>query len=518
MTHEERHKLKTIKKVLGTVFNRFFIMVLLIMIQFGWIAVKLVELADYSQVITVIFTVISAIMALFVVYRNDNPAYKMGWVLLICLLPVLGATMYLFFGNKRPSRTIRKKVYPVEHAHRDDARQEMPLIEEKDVRVRKTMEYISKFGPYPAWKNTSTRYYKSGEDAFVDMLEDLEKAEHFIFLEYFIVGTGKMWNKIFRILKRKAAAGVDVRFIYDDFGSIQKVPITFAAHLEKNGIKVLPFNPVKPIASLVYNNRDHRKILVVDGYIGYSGGFNLADEYINEEERFGYWKDTGVRLEGDAVWNYTFMFLNLWNAYRKTEDDYSMFRPYIYGPKKQESDGIVQPYSDSPLDDENLGENVYLEIVNRATDYLYIFTPYLIVDSEMMTCLQLASKRGVDVRIVTPAIPDKKIVFRLTRSYYRPLIKAGIRIYEFTPGFIHAKSFISDDKVGVVGSINVDYRSLFLHFECGTLMSGCSALSGLKQDCLDTFDVSKEIGLEDTRTSFIGILFDSVLRLLSPLM
>lgn len=510
--------MKKIKTVLGIIFNRFFIMVLIILAQFAWLAVELLKLADYSEVISIAFMILSALMALFVVYRNDNPAYKMGWVLLICLLPVLGSAMYLFFGNKRPSRSIRKKVHPVEQAHLNDARQEMDLEEEKDVRVRRTMEYISDKGPYPAWDNTSTRYYKSGEDAFEDMLVDLEKAEHFIFMEYFIVSTGKMWDQIFEILKRKAAAGVDVRFIYDDFGSIQKVPIIFAQYLEKHGIKVLPFNPVKPIASLVYNNRDHRKILVVDGYIGYSGGFNLADEYINEEKRFGYWKDTGIRLEGDAVWNFTYMFLNLWNAYKQEESDYDMFRPHVYGKDRVESDGIVQPYSDSPLDDENLGENVYLEIINQATEYVYIFTPYLIVDNEMMTCLKLAAKRGVDVRIVTPSIPDKKIVFRLTRSYYRPLISAGVRIYEFTPGFIHAKSFISDDKLGVVGSINVDYRSFFLHFECGILMSGSDALKDLKKDCLHTFEISREIRLEDCRTSFIGILFDSVLRLLSPLM
>ena len=288
-----------------------------------------------------------------------------------------------------------------------------------------------------------------------------------------------MWDGIFAILKEKAAAGVDVRITFDDVGSINKTPKRFISSLAQHGIKVLPFNPLTPIASLIYNNRDHRKILVIDGYIGYSGGFNIADEYINEVVRFGHWKDTGIRLEGHAVWNFTVMFLNMWNAFKKTEEDYETFRPHICHPEEFGSDGIIQPYSDSPLDDENMGENVYLEILSQAEDYVYIFTPYLIIDNEMQTALSLAAKRGVDVRIVTPAIPDKKMVFRLTRSYYRPLIKAGVRIYEYTPGFIHAKSYLSDDRIGVVGTINMDYRSLFLHFECGTLMIGCEALYDL---------------------------------------
>ncbi len=311
---------------------------------------------------------------------------------------------------------------------------------------------------------------------------------------------------------------MDVRITFDDVGSINKTPKRFISSLAQHGIKVLPFNPLTPIASLIYNNRDHRKILVIDGYIGYSGGFNIADEYINEVVRFGHWKDTGIRLEGHAVWNFTVMFLNMWNAFKKTEEDYETFRPHICHPEEFGSDGIIQPYSDSPLDDENMGENVYLEILSQAEDYVYIFTPYLIIDNEMQTALSLAAKRGVDVRIVTPAIPDKKMVFRLTRSYYRPLIKAGVRIYEYTPGFIHAKSYLSDDRIGVVGTINMDYRSLFLHFECGTLMIGCEALYDLKRDCVNTFSLSKEIHHEDCRRGFFGVLFDGVLRVLSPLL
>lgn len=505
-------------KAVNKVFNRLTITVALILVQLFWFGVMLLKLTEYASWISVVFTVGAALMALFIIWRDDNPAYKIGWILLVCLLPILGATMYAFFGNKRPSKSLKHKIEPQEAIHREDLRQEDDLGEITSTRLLDTIRYIAEKGPYPAWTDTQSRYYSVGDDAFPEMLEDLKKAKHFIFMEYFILAEGEMWQEIFAVLKEKAAEGVDVRIIYDDVGSINRTPKRFLSILAENGIKVLPFNPLTPIASLIYNNRDHRKILVIDGYIAYSGGFNIADEYINRIVRFGHWKDTGIRLEGHGVWNFTVMFLNMWNAFVKTDTDYSKFRPHVHHPTEFGSDGIVQPYADSPLDDENMGENVYLEILSQAEDYVYIFTPYLIIDNEMKTSLVLAAKRGVDVRIVTPAIPDKKMVFRLTRSYYEPLIKAGVKIYEYTPGFIHAKSYISDDKIGVVGTINMDYRSLFLHFECGTLMIGCEALQDLKKDCLQTIAQSREIRHEDCRRGFFGLLFDSVLRVISPLL
>ena len=426
---------KGTKKGLGNVLNRFAIMTLLILVQFGVFVVLLLELGDYTKWVSVLFTVLAVMMALFVIYRDDNPAYKIGWILLICLFPILGASMYAMVGNKRPSRRIKEKLEPVEKEH-------LPLLVgghlelgNIDSRLEGTVRYIEERGPYPPWDCTKTEYYSLADDAFRELINDLRQAQSFIFLEYFIVATGSMWDEIFQILKDKAASGVDVRLIYDDVGSINKIPVTFPRKLEEAGIKVLAFNPLRPVASLVYNNRDHRKILVIDGKIAYSGGFNIADEYINREERFGHWKDTGLRLEGKAVWNYTVMFLNMWNAFMPTDKDYLQFRPYFWDESFNHlNDGIVQPYSDSPLDDERIGEDVYLEIINQAKKYVYIFTPYLILDNEMITALQLAAKRGVDVRIVTPGIPDKKLVFRLTKSYYKPLLKAGIRIYQYTPG------------------------------------------------------------------------------------
>lgn len=508
----------TLAKGFNKIFNRLTITVALILIQMGWLGLMILQLATYAIWIYLLFIAIAALMCLFIVWRDDNPAYKMGWILLVCLLPVLGVTMYVFFGNKRPSKSLKRKIDVLDRLQNDNLTQEEDLGEIMGNRLLNTVNYIGSRGPYPAWTDTASRYYALGDDAYPDMLEDLAGAEHFIFMEYFIIAEGEMWNSISEILKRKAAEGVDVRLIYDDLGSINTFSARETAALREEGVKVLAFNPLKPFASLVYNNRDHRKILVVDGHTAYSGGFNLADEYINRIQRFGHWKDTGIRIRGHAVWNFTVMFLKMWNSFRPTEEDYSPFRPHVHHPDEFGSDGIIQPYADSPLDDENIGENVYLEILSQAEDYVYIFTPYLIIDNEMKTSLELAAKRGVDVRIVTPAIPDKKTIFRLSRSYYRPLMKAGVRIYEYTPGFMHAKSYLSDDKIGVVGTINMDYRSLFLHFECGTLLIGCQALYDLKKDCEAVFGVSREMHQEDCRRGFFGVLADSLLRVLSPLL
>jgi len=511
--------IERLKKGMNRVLNPLTVTGLLILIQVGYFVLIIANLSANSYWFTVVFSAAAVVMALYVIWRDDNPAYKMGWLILICLLPILGATMYLFFGNKRPAKPLMRKIEPMELAHRKDLEQKEILDHCVECpRTRDTINYVVNHGPYPAWKNTKTRYYPLADYAYPELLEDLEKAEHTIFMEYFIISEGGMWRGIFDILKRKAEQGVDVRLIYDDFGSLPTMPKKFVKELKSAGIKVHAFNPLKPILSLIYNNRDHRKMTIIDGYICYTGGFNLADEYINEEERFGHWKDSGLRLEGDAVWNYTVMFLTMWNAFVPTEIGFGAYKPHVHHPEPFESDGLVQPYSDTPLDEENVGENVYLEILNQAKDYVYIFTPYLVIDSEMQTALSMAAKRGVDVRLVTPGIPDKKMVFRLTRSYYRPLIKAGVRIYEYKPGFIHAKSFLADDQIGVVGTINMDYRSLYLHFECATLMLGCDALNGLKKDCLETFERSKEVKIEDTKQTFFGILLDGLLRAMSPLM
>lgn len=507
-----------IKRFFSKIFSRLVITAFIVLVQALWLVAAITRLSEYGEITSAVFTILAAIMALFVIYRNDSGAYKLGWILLICLVPILGTLMYAFFGNKRPSRRLKRIIEEVESKHKDELRQQERLGELSNSRLQRTVDYVAKEGPYPAWSGTKSKYYSLGDKAFPDLLQDLKNAKHFIFMEYFIIEEGEMWAEIFDILKEKVKEGLDVRVIYDDVGSMDKIPYGFQKKLEAEGVKVVVFNPVRPILNLVYNNRDHRKITVIDGYICHTGGYNLADEYINRVERFGHWKDSGIRLEGEAVWNYTVMFLNIWNAYRKTDTDYSTFAPHVHHPEVFDSDGIVQPFSDSPLDDENVSENVYLEIINQAEEYIYLYTPYLILDAEMLSCLQLAARRGVDVRVVTPGIPDKKLIFRLTRSYYQPLMKAGVKVYEYTPGFIHSKSILADDFIGVVGTINMDYRSLYLHFECGTMMIGSSVLRKLKEDCQLTFSRCHRISEEDTRTGFLGLLFDGVLRVLSPLL
>ena len=346
------------------------------------------------------------------------------------------------------------------------------------------------------------------------MLAAMEKAEKYIFVEFFIISQGRMWDTVHELLRRKAADGVDVRLIYDDTGCATGLPVRYWRKLEAEGIRALAFNPFVPVINLVMNNRDHRKILVVDGKVAFTGGINLADEYINEKRRFGYWRDTGVRLEGPAAWSFTTMFLEFWAANRPQSDERAVPRPEM---PAREGSGLVQPFCDTPVDDECVAKNVYLELINQAQKELFITTPYLILENDLISALCLAAKRGVDVRIYTPGIPDKPTIFQLTRSYFPVLIRAGVKIFSFVPGFLHAKTWLCDGRVAAVGSINLDYRSLYLHFECSALLYGCPALRDIREDMLDLESQCRLVRLSDCRTSGLGMLASAVLRLVAPL-
>ena len=502
-------------KFFSRVLNRATITIALVVLQAAWLLWAFWMFTTGRVWLNGSLKLLSILIVLYLVRKDENSAYKIGWIVLIGVLPLLGGALYLAFGNKAPAKRLRERMQKVEQAHTADLAPQEGQTDTLELSCKNMSRYVERYGPYPAWKNTAAEYFPCGEAMYPKLLADLEQAEKFIFLEFFIVKTGKMWDGVEAILKRKAAEGVDVRLIYDDFGSLLGLPTDFVIRMEKNRIHCIPFNPVVPLVSLVMNHRDHRKIVVIDGNVAYTGGVNLADEYINAEHRFGYWKDAAIRLEGAAVWNFTVMFLNCWNAFRPLETDYAPYAPTRL-PKQQ--DGIVQPYSDSPLDEEPLAETVYLNILSQAKRYVYIYTPYFAVGEEMLDALKNAAKRGVDVRLVLPGIPDKKLVFRLSRSYYVPLIRAGVRIYEYTPGFLHAKCYVSDDRVAVVGSINMDYRSLFLHFECGALLFHNSQVIALRDDVRATLPQCREVQLSDCRTSLPGTLLDSVLRLLSPLM
>jgi len=387
------------------------------------------------------------------------------------------------------------------------------------------VHYLQEYAGFPVYKRTQTTYFNSGESFFARALEELEKAETYIFLEFFILREGKMLNPILDILTKKARQGLDVRVIYDDLGCFMSLPPAFNNTLESRGIKCMVFNPFKPILSSHQNNRDHRKIVSIDGKTAFTGSMNLADEYINARERFGHWKDAAIMLHGDAAWSLTLIFLHMWNLERseREQDDAASFYPWkeadgTIAACPVASDGYVQPYADSPLDKENVGEHVYIQIINNAKKYVYINTPYLVVDDNLLSALTLAAKSGVDVRIITPYRWDKKIVAIVSRSYYRQLIQAGVRVYEYSAGFNHSKTFVSDDRAATVGTTNLDFRSLYLHFECGVWMYNTQSVAGVKEDFLTILPGCKEITLKDCSRNAAQRVVQDVLRIFAPLM
>jgi cardiolipin synthase A/B len=513
--------MRTLSKLHKHLSNRIIIFSILLLIQFLWFVFLLLKLSAHLWWINILLQILSFVALLVIINREDNPTYKLAWAIPIIAFPVLGGMLYLMLGGKKPARKMRMKMdeswQKVSQClcQREDV---LNSIDQLDKVVRGQVEYIKNCSKFPVHGNTTAKYYKSGEENFPDMLESLKNAKHYIFVEYFIIAEGTMWNHILNILKEKAMAGLDVRLIYDDLGCLNLLPRNYKEELAKYNIKCEVFNRVIPIISSMMNHRDHRKIMIIDGYIGFTGGINLADEYINQIHRFGYWKDTGIRLTGEAVHNLTVMFLAMWNSLRKTDEDFQRFKPDYYFKDNFQQDGFIQPYGDSPLDDESVGENVYLNIINSAVRYVYLFTPYLIIDNEMMTALCLAAKRGVDVRIVTPNVPDKKIVFYVTQSYYHQLVESGIKIYQYAPGFLHAKCYICDDKIATVGTINMDYRSLYLHFECGVYLYGASAIKTIKEDFIETINKSVLVNEKLTIRGLPMRLVQSILRLFAPML
>lgn len=510
-------------KLIKRIFNRTTVCVIGILIQIGYMFSLFWTFGTMYTYSYLVFEYVGLVLALMIMNSDMNPSYKIAWIVVILAFPIFGVMFYIFFGNNRSGDRLRKRM------NRFNEEEHLLLPQNDDLvhslhdgsrtAVKQAM-YLYNFGGYPVYTNTSATYFSGGEAKFEALLTELEKAERFIFLEYFIIQEGKMWNTILEILERKAGQGVDVRVVYDDIGCLMTLPFKYYEQLEKKGIKCKVFNEFKPVWSAKMNNRDHRKILVIDGHTAFNGGVNLADEYINEYEKHGRWKDSAVMLKGEAVWSFTMMFLTMWNYLNNSKPasyDYYMPQPKDIEPYR--NGGYVIPYSDSPLDDEPVGENVYLNIINDAKDYVYITTPYLIVDNEMVTALTLASKSGVDVRIITPHIPDKWFVHAVTRAYYKKLTKLGVKIYEYTPGFIHAKNFVSDDRVAVVGTINLDFRSLYLHFECATWMYKTDCIADVKADYLKTLEECQEITYEDCLNVNLFVRIGrALLRLFSPMM
>lgn len=509
-------------KILKFLFSRMVIIGLLILIQLGILVFTIWKLSESFVYLYGLFSAISIFAVIYIVSTKDNPSYKLAWTIPVLLLPVFGGLFYLIFGSRRTTKKFRARMINIHNETSRYLNQDIDVlkeIEEDDKSVANQVRYLNNYAASPMYKNTTTRYLSPGEEFFEELKKELKKAKKYIFMEYFIIHEGVMWDSILEILEEKVKEGVDVRLIYDDMGCLQTLPYKYYEKLRKKGIKCLVFNPFVPFLSVIMNNRDHRKITIIDGHTAFTGGINLADEYINEIVRFGHWKDAALILKGEAVWNLTMMFLQVWKFNCGEKEDYEKYRPSVNYLEAFESDGYVQPYGDSPLDDETVGEYVYLNIINKAKDYIYINTPYLIVDNELVTSLTLAAKSGVEVIIVTPHIEDKWYVHLVTRAYYAQLIEAGVKIYEYTPGFIHSKTFVSDDKIGVVGTINMDYRSLYLHFENGVLLYKTKSVMEIKEDFLETLKVCKEITIEDCHNiKWSNRFITAILRVFAPLL
>jgi len=466
---------------------------------------------------------ISLLVFLFILQKNEASAYKMTWIIIILLVPSVGGVMYLMYGKEHRARR-KVEAHVQEHAliaKLLDTDENLPTAQQVGCdRMYSLMQYVMTASSYHAYENTETKYYPFGELMFEDMLDEINKAEKFIFLEYFIIGKSGMWNRLLEALESKVAQGVEVRVIIDDIGSQKLFTNSYISQLRAKKIRVLRFNPLIPFLFVFMNNRDHRKILVVDGNAAFVGGLNIADEYINKNKRLGTWKDTGLRLKGDGVWSFTLMFIEMWDTFCKAEErinDHILYKQ----PRDTSltTDGFILPYGDSPLDNNQLGENIYIDILNQAEKYVYIFTPYLIISEKMIHALQMAAMRGVEVKIVTPGIPDKKIVNRLTKSYYNSLLEAGVRIFEYEPGFLHAKSFVCDDKIAVVGTINLDYRSLYLHFECAALLYNSTCIVEMRDDALGAIGQSREVFLDERKAvRMVEVVFDAFLHLFAPLL
>lgn len=511
-------------KWLLQIFRRRVLLALFLLIQFAIFAIIIDQSVVHSIFWESLFVVLSIGVALHVVWKKGKEAYKITWILQVLIFPVYGTLFYLTFNRQTKTRKLQRKLEEIYQLHRRYLNEETKVLEIAKQAFPKhapQMHYLQETMQFPVYANTDTAYYESGESYFEAMLEELQKAQDYIFFEFFIVGNGKMWDAVREIMEKKAAEGVDVRVMYDDIGSFVKLDKNTPEKLKEAGIDCRIYNPFHPILTSSQNNRDHRKVLSIDGKVAFTGGINIADEYINEIERFGHWKDTGMKMSGPGAWGQTLIFLQLWQTMDDGKLSEESVTPYIPNFPDQEIDqskGFVQPYADSPTDTQNVGEHVFITLIHEAKKSIHVFTPYLILDENLETALILAAQSGIDVKIVTPEIPDKFLVHMTTRSYYVDLIEAGVDIYEYSGGFMHGKSVIVDDESAVIGSINFDYRSLYLHFENAVALYGVPMIQDMQNDFLQTIDRSTKIQLSNLNTTFIVRLTKSILRLFAPLM
>ena len=508
--------------VIHMIFSRFGIVLFLLIVQvlflFG-LFFKFRQLAAHYVGIASLFYLL---MIVILINRDHDASSKITWLIIMVIFPIFGALLYIYTSVEIGHRTLRKRLSHIiadtRYAIIQD-KEVLERVEELSPELSDLAYYVNRTGCFPVYENTQVTYYPLGEKMFESMLTELENAKEFIFLEYFILNEGYMWERLLEVLSQKAKEGVDVRLMYDGTCEFALLPRTYPKKLEALGIHCKVFAPITPLISTHYNYRDHRKIMVIDGNTAFNGGINLADEYINHIRRFGHWKDTGIMLKGDAVASFTLMFLQMWHVNEKLSD----FSPYLRTADRNlcttQSKGFGMPYGDCPLDDDNVGESVYMDILNRAHDYVYIMTPYLIMDGELEKTLRFAAQRSVDVRLILPYISDSFVAQALAKTYYKSLLKAGVKIYEYTPGFVHAKVFVSDDVKAVVGTINMDYRSLYHHFECATYLYDTECIQDIKKDYLETLDKCQLVTFESVkREKWYVKLVGNVMKFVAPLL
>lgn len=522
----EKEKGRGKRGLFRVIFGRttFFVLFLLIQVAaLAWVYMWVDE--KYQAYGQGLFFVIGALLSIYILNEKQCASFKMAWLVPVLLFPVFGTLFYIFIQLQMETKILARRISEITKETDCYLKQDpetFDRLEKKSIREANLANYMRDWGGYPVCARTNIKYYPLGDDFFPDLLEHLRGARKFIFLEFFIIKKGIMWDSILEILEEKAAHGVEVRVMYDGMNLFSNLPYDYPRELEAKGIQCRICNPIRPAISTSQNNRDHRKILVIDGHTAFTGGVNLADEYINRKIRFGHWKDNAVCVRGEAVKSFTVMFLRMWNVCSREQDygfgKYLELGDYFYPPELNMS-GFVIPFADSPMDKEAVGHQLYLDILYQAKKYVYIMTPYLVLEDDLVTALSYAAKRGVDTAIIMPHIPDKKYAFMLAHSYYPELIEAGVRIYEYTPGFVHSKTFVSDGEKAVVGSINMDFRSQYLNFECGVYLYRCPAIRDIRRDFDETFEKSKRMTLLDCRDMPFWHRFTGrALRLIAPLM
>lgn len=510
------------KKIIKALFGQTSIIIMLLVVQVLFFFSTTLRIVgdEHFQILNTLIRIASFCLMVYIINSRGNPESKLAWIVQIAIFPIQGTLLYLFVQGQKLPIIFNKELKRMRRESSPYIKQDENVIRHIEAEERQKaniVRYLNDHADVPAFENTEVTYFPTGEENWKAILEELEKAEKYIFIEYFIIGPGKMWDSILDVLRRKAAQGVDVRLMYDGMGCLTRLPYNYPSKLAAMGIKCHVFNPFRPFMSTIQNNRDHRKIMVIDGKTAFTGGVNLADEYVNITSPYGHWKDTAVMLRGEAVFSFAVMFLELWQiSEKKSVGSYEQFRPDVLPEISQP--GYVVPFGDSPFDHELVGETVYIDILSKAREYVHITTPYMIIDNEMITALGSAAKSGVDVKIIVPHRADHWYAHAVAKAYYAELISRGVQLYEYMPGFIHSKSFVSDGDTAVVGTINMDYRSLYLHFECGTWMYKHPVIGQIEEDFEQTLEKCRPITLESCRVHGLKRILYAILRLFAPLM